>query len=1060
MKFVNLTSRSQKPYSGYGDKIMEGKPDMPPSSQPTNPEGSEAKPISAKNKRAADMMALGKDQKLPVGVRRALEDIKRQEVIKNALLGDSERVDVAAKLLKRDLTEKEKNAVLKAHNQGKGEAGKYNGPAGVYNYTDIQLLKKTRILNEAGFSKEDRRILMEAGLVGAEGKENESVIKDKKAAELIEQFKRTTSGFKSEGEERGEYGRHQDQLRLDLARRIKELATQQEELGDTDGAYTSDGKLTPETAAKIDELNEKIRQIHNFFGTQERGRRGDPAVNDLIDESSNFVNGLISRGLKKDDVNNLSESTKLTPGEKAIRINLVRRIQEAIHRTGPIDTSEFNSDILFAARHFTELREQLISNILFKSFGDKSETNNYEISLYAGSNLDMLLGFLSVDDSVRYGELFSLRTAASFFQTMNKTVIVGTFDEFGRAAENINYQHFENMRDVGGSGLVMRLFEQAYKDTLANDKRVMQDKVAIIKDFVETTFREMNEAGLIKSQYSQYRGNSKMEEWEIQRALAAGRTFLNITLRAAESIATGRVPDGRRRYSSPPQEDMVRILNWNEQLLRKFTVGGGKEGRHGEEFLQMSIDEFQKFLRFKGAKLDINRITEFGGVNVRTLEEAGQYKTSGIYSGWRLENMAFDQVYLRDENGNLIRDEKRVLKPEDTVLIDEDGKAFMTVQGFRDQQEIKDKIKTIKDRIEARTKANPNRDPKDQITEEDQKEYRDILMPAINKLDIGLSMLLKNGDFGAQDNKLGYLLRQEIWKKIARTNTPLMIDYLTDIKYSDGTPDAEKARTIETIRKTEVPEWNEDRWRNFKKKEMFKFERTVREGQNEELPDVVELDADERRLEEAIKLEGEKLAPHLADIVFAYTPFMNDVPFEKFKYNIPGQTFYKRRTVSDLGGYNKGQQSYNKIVDNPGGLTAKEVVEAMHEIVAGITGPEGPRSAMEANFPTFSALLDVVATDPGKRQAILKMLLEVARKETSIAQRWAGIKADSFIEGEEANLIDDATRAGILNPELARYLKKDKRLTFSAILWMLFRDVFLMVPVFAAGEFYGAVKGK
>lgn len=180
IKFVNLTSRSQKPYSGYGDKIMEGKPDMPPNSQPTNPEGSEAKPISAENKRAADMMALGKDQKLPVGVRRALEDIKRQEVIKNALLGDSERVDVAAQLLRRDLTEKEREALLKAHNQGKGEAGKHNGPAGVYNYTNTQLLKKTRILNEAGFSKEDRRILMDAGLVGAPGPtEGEAGVIDK-----------------------------------------------------------------------------------------------------------------------------------------------------------------------------------------------------------------------------------------------------------------------------------------------------------------------------------------------------------------------------------------------------------------------------------------------------------------------------------------------------------------------------------------------------------------------------------------------------------------------------------------------------------------------------------------------------------------------------------------------------------------------------------------------------------------------------------------------------------------------------------------------------------------
>lgn len=57
---------------------MEGKPDMPPNSQPTNPEGSEAKPISAENKRAADIKFLEENGSLSVDIRRVLEDIKQQ----------------------------------------------------------------------------------------------------------------------------------------------------------------------------------------------------------------------------------------------------------------------------------------------------------------------------------------------------------------------------------------------------------------------------------------------------------------------------------------------------------------------------------------------------------------------------------------------------------------------------------------------------------------------------------------------------------------------------------------------------------------------------------------------------------------------------------------------------------------------------------------------------------------------------------------------------------------------------------------------------------------------
>ncbi len=176
-----LTNLPQTPYSRGGDIFMEGKPDMTPqNSQPTNPEHTEKtpvrkQPLSPENQRAADIRALKKNGNLPVDVRRVVEDIEQQddsslekakEAVKNASLGDQERVNSATKLLKRDLTEREREALLKAHIQGKGEVGKDSGAAGIYNYTESQLLRKAKILKEAGFNEEERRILMEAGLAG------------------------------------------------------------------------------------------------------------------------------------------------------------------------------------------------------------------------------------------------------------------------------------------------------------------------------------------------------------------------------------------------------------------------------------------------------------------------------------------------------------------------------------------------------------------------------------------------------------------------------------------------------------------------------------------------------------------------------------------------------------------------------------------------------------------------------------------------------------------------------------------------------------------------------
>lgn len=966
-----------------------------------------------------------------------------------------------------------------------------------------------------------------------EPEEPEPTVNDAKAKELIDRFKL----------EKGENNpRKIQQLRESLARRIWDLEKEQAVEGTREGARVgvadekiteanklTMGALTPEAAAKIDQIENKIQEIREmqafilakFFVPEESQGGEDRRDYELVKKTNEFVAKLLSKARPEGILNRgqINDMSKLNNDEKKERKELVEEIEAFIKESFAIDTQQFPVRILLAVRNFTELREELISEILFKSFEDPSETNHYDVGLYAASNLDTLLGFLTQDDNKRYKELFTLRTAAQFFQTMNSTVIIGKFDHFGDAAENINYQHFENMRDIGASGLAMRLYEDAYKKVLAKNKNVMQDKIEWIHAFVEKTLKDDNEAGLVKSPYAQYRENDpKMKEWEIRRALAAGRTFFNITLRAVENIAIGQVPTDRKKLSSEPQEDMVRILNWKEWLLMKFGPG---DTRHGLEFLDMVTKKFQEYLKHKGAKLGKNKIVEFGGVNVLKLEDAGQFRASGVYSGWRLENMAFDEIYLIDKNGKMIRDEKRVPQSKDH-LRDVDGVPFMTVQGYRDQEakngqpDIKGKIKAMRDAIEAGIKANPDKKPADLVSKAEQMEYRDLLKPVIDNLDFGLSMLLKNGDFGRQDDKLGYLLREEIWKKVSQTNMPLMIDYLSNVQYewtgkllevnkkldelnkkrkqTNPTDKAEidkldkeikkeekektkwgkmrekaaeegllESKSLEQIKKEFVPDWTEKKWEDFERKVMISHERMIKKGMGEKLP--VELEKNiftlqEKELLKQIKIEGMKLAPHLADIVFPYTPFMNDMPFEKFQYKYAGQTFYKRRTTGDLGGFNKGQQAFQKLMMNPGGIPVKDLVEIMKEIVGGIEGPEGPKPAMEANLPNFSALLDIVLTVPWMRQAVFKMLLEMTHHETSLAEKWAGIKADSINEAEGANLIDETFRLGLLSADLARYFKKEKHLGLRYILWMLIRDIVTLVPAYAGSELIGAVKGK
>ena len=76
------------------------------------------------------------------------------------------RIREAQNFLGRPLNSRERNAVIEAHEVGRGEAGRDGTPARIGNYTQAQLRQKARILKENGFNRADIRSLMENGIVG------------------------------------------------------------------------------------------------------------------------------------------------------------------------------------------------------------------------------------------------------------------------------------------------------------------------------------------------------------------------------------------------------------------------------------------------------------------------------------------------------------------------------------------------------------------------------------------------------------------------------------------------------------------------------------------------------------------------------------------------------------------------------------------------------------------------------------------------------------------------------------------------------------------------------
>ena len=100
--------------------------------------------------------------------------------IRSSSIPPKSSAEKAEEVLGLTLSPSQKRAVEEAHLVGQGERGKNGALAGIGNYTEAQLRRKADILRRAGFSREQRRTLMEKGVVGVPDKNIETGIPDHK----------------------------------------------------------------------------------------------------------------------------------------------------------------------------------------------------------------------------------------------------------------------------------------------------------------------------------------------------------------------------------------------------------------------------------------------------------------------------------------------------------------------------------------------------------------------------------------------------------------------------------------------------------------------------------------------------------------------------------------------------------------------------------------------------------------------------------------------------------------------------------------------------------------
>lgn len=108
----------------------------------------------------------GSNEKLASLVNEAFEKSKLKKALNKSQLSNLERIELAKIKLGRKLNPEEARAIIEAHEIGSNEEGKKGLLAALKGYTAEQIARKARRLKEAGFTKEERRILMEEGITG------------------------------------------------------------------------------------------------------------------------------------------------------------------------------------------------------------------------------------------------------------------------------------------------------------------------------------------------------------------------------------------------------------------------------------------------------------------------------------------------------------------------------------------------------------------------------------------------------------------------------------------------------------------------------------------------------------------------------------------------------------------------------------------------------------------------------------------------------------------------------------------------------------------------------
>ena len=193
---------------------------------------------------------------------------------------------------------------------------------------------------------------------------------------------------------------------------------------------------------------------------------------------------------------------------------------------------------------------------------------------------------------------------------------------------------------------------------------------------------------------------------------------------------------------------------------------------------------------------------------------------------------------------------------------------------------------------------------------------------------------------------------------------------------------------------------------------------------------------------------------HLADIIFPYHPFGNDLPYENFNFSEPGQSFYQRRGGSDLPAYYSGENAWGSIIENPGGIGIEGAHESFQKIVKAVGSPLGQGEGQHRVAPLYQAWFDFVQVKPGQNYELWRLAKKLFKRPESLAQEFAGLDALAMSKQDMYKAVENAQEMGIISHEVAKTLKKRKNISLLTLLILpLLRDFPSILAITATSSF-------